>query len=95
MLHEICWLVESPPEGCPPSVMRTMSDASTARRSASAMANESPAQPTLRATRYECQNCHAHTFLVLRTIGEAKCSICESCDLKPVRTEPRGSCNSR
>jgi len=65
--------------------MRTMSDASTARRSASAMANESPARPALRATRYECQHCHAHTFLVLRTVGEAKCSVCESYDLEPVQ----------
>jgi hypothetical protein len=61
-----------------------MSDASTARHSAAAMANESPARPALHATRYECQHCHTHTFLVLRTIGEAKCSVCESCDLAPV-----------
>ena len=33
------------------------------------------------ATRYECQHCHTHTFLVLRTIGDAKCSVCESYDL--------------
>jgi hypothetical protein len=58
-----------------------MSDASTARRSAAAMANESPTRPALRATRYECQHCHTHTFLVLRTIGDAKCSVCESYDL--------------
>jgi hypothetical protein len=66
--------------------MRTMRDASTARRSAAAIANESPARPTLRATRYECQHCHTHTFLVLRTIGEAKCSVCESHDLAPVES---------
>ena len=65
--------------------MRTMSDASTARRSAAAMANESPARPTLRATRYECQHCRTSTFLVLRTIGDAKCSVCESFDLVAVQ----------
>jgi hypothetical protein len=62
-----------------------MSDASTARRSAAAMANESAARPALRAMRYECQRCHAHTFLVLCAIGDAKCSVCESFDLEPVR----------
>jgi hypothetical protein len=46
--------------------------------------NESAARPALRATRYQCQNCHAHTFLVLRTIDDAKCSVCESHDLAPV-----------
>jgi hypothetical protein len=64
--------------------MRTMSDASTARRSAAAMANQSPARPQFRARRCECQHCHADTFLVLRTIAEAKCSVCESYDLVPV-----------
>lgn len=66
-----------------------MSDAWTARRSAAATANESPARPALRARRYECQRCHTHTFLVLRTIGEAKCSVCESLDLAPVEDTPR------
>ena len=61
-----------------------MSENSTARRSAAAIANES-ARPTLRATRYECQQCHTHTFLVLRTVGDAKCSVCESRDLAPVQ----------
>jgi hypothetical protein len=61
-----------------------MSSAATNRRSAAAMAEQSPARPTLHATRYECQRCHAHTFLVLRTIGEAKCSVCASYDLAPV-----------
>jgi hypothetical protein len=64
--------------------MRTMTDASTARRSAAALANQSPARPTLRATRYECQHCHTHTILVLRTIGEAQCSVCDSFDLAAV-----------
>lgn len=64
--------------------MRTMSDISTDRRSAAAIANESSARPKLRATRYECQHCGTHTFLVLRTIGDAKCSVCESRDLAPV-----------
>jgi hypothetical protein len=38
----------------------------------------------LRATRCECQDCHAHTFLVLRTIGSAKCKVCDSRHLAPV-----------
>jgi hypothetical protein len=61
-----------------------MSDASTARRSAAALANQSRGRPTPRATRYECKHCHTNTFLVLRTIGEAKCSVCDSFDLMPV-----------
>ena len=64
--------------------MPTMSNPSTTRRSAAAMANRSPGPPALRATRYACQHCHTHTFLVLRTIGDAKCSVCESHDLVPV-----------
>lgn len=63
--------------------MRTMSDPSTVQRSAGA-GKQSPAYPPLRARRCECQHCHAHTFLVLRTIGEAKCPVCESYDLAPV-----------
>jgi hypothetical protein len=43
-----------------------------------------PAYPPLRAKRCECQRCHAHTFLVLRTIGEAKCPVCDSYDLAPI-----------
>ncbi len=60
-----------------------MSNLSTVPRSAGAD-SPSPAHPALRATRCECQRCHAHTFLVLRIIGEAKCSVCESYDLAPV-----------
>jgi hypothetical protein len=62
-----------------------MSNPSTVHRSAEAD-KQSPADPALRATRCECQHCHAHTFLVLRTIGEAKCSVCESYDLVPVES---------
>jgi hypothetical protein len=68
--------------------MRTMGDAATNRRSGAALANQSPARPTPRATRYECQHCHTNTFLVLRTIGEAKCSVCDSFDLMPVDEQP-------
>jgi hypothetical protein len=64
--------------------MRTMSNVSTTRRSEAARANKSPGRPTLRATRYACQHCHTQTFLVLRTIGNAKCSVCGSYDLAPV-----------
>jgi hypothetical protein len=61
-----------------------MTNASTTRRSAAALANQSPGCPTPRATRYECQHCHTNTFLVLRTIGDAKCSVCDSFDLMRV-----------
>jgi hypothetical protein len=64
------------------SVTRTMNDLSTAQSTAPRAVP--PVRPTLRATRYECQHCHAHTFLVLRTIGSAKCKVCESYDLVPV-----------
>jgi hypothetical protein len=63
--------------------MRTMSNPSIAERSSRA-GEQSPAYPPLRARRYACQHCHTHTFLVLRTIGDAKCSVCESHDLAPV-----------
>ena len=43
-----------------------------------------PRRSPLRAMRCECQDCHAHTFLVLRTIGSAKCKVCESYNLAPV-----------
>jgi hypothetical protein len=65
-----------------------MSTASTNRRSAAALANQSPTRPTPRATRYECQHCHTQTGLVLRTVGEAKCSVCDSFDLMPVEEQP-------
>jgi hypothetical protein len=84
ILHEICQLIDSPPERRPPSVMSTMSDASTTRPSAAAIANTSPARPTPRAVRYACCHCHTHTVLVLRIIGEARCSVCDSYDLAPV-----------
>jgi hypothetical protein len=61
-----------------------MSNPSTVQRSP--VGKKSPAFPALRARRCECQHCHAHTFLVLRTIGEAKCSVCESYDLVPVES---------
>jgi len=60
-----------------------MSIPATAQRSP-ALADGSPARPALRATRYECQHCHAHTFLVLRSFGSAKCKVCESYNLAPV-----------
>jgi hypothetical protein len=60
-----------------------MTTVSTNPLAAATMANQ-PARLTLHATRYECRHCHAHTFLVLRTIGEAKCSVCESRDLARV-----------
>jgi hypothetical protein len=63
--------------------MRAMSTSPTVESSAQA-GEQPPAYPPLRARRCECQNCHAHTFLVLRTIGEAKCIVCESYDLVPV-----------
>jgi hypothetical protein len=63
--------------------MRTMSNPSTAERLAKA-GQHPPTSPPLRARRCECQHCHAHTFLVLRAIGEAKCPVCESYDLVPV-----------
>jgi hypothetical protein len=68
--------------------MRIMTNASTNRRSAAAVANQSPGRPTPRAMRYECQRCHTHTFLVLRTIGEAKCSVCDSSNLMAVEEQP-------
>jgi hypothetical protein len=64
--------------------MRTMSNSSTVQRSASPSGNDSPAPQNVRAMRCECQHCHTHTFLVLRTIGEAQCKVCESYDLVPV-----------
>jgi hypothetical protein len=60
-----------------------MSNPATHRRSAT-LADKTLPRPTLRAARYECQDCHAHTFLVLRAIGNAKCKVCESYDLAPV-----------
>jgi hypothetical protein len=63
--------------------MRTMSNLLSDQRSLSA-SEQSPAYPPLRARRFECQHCSTHTFLVLRTIGDAKCSVCESHDLAPV-----------
>jgi hypothetical protein len=68
--------------------MRTMTNVSTHRRSAAALANQSPGRLTPRAARYECRHCHTNTFLVLRTIGEAKCSVCDSFDLMPVKEQP-------
>ena len=85
ILHEICRPIDLPPEGRATSVMRVMTNASTNRRSAAALANQSPGRLTPRATRYECQHCHTNTFLVLRTISEAKCSVCDSFDLMPVQ----------
>jgi hypothetical protein len=60
-----------------------MSDLSIGQGSA-ASGKQSPAQSSLRAKRCECQRCHAHTFLVLCTIGEAKCPVCDSHHLAPV-----------
>jgi hypothetical protein len=64
--------------------MRTMTNSSTVHRSASSSGTQAPARLNVRALRCECQNCHTHTFLVLRTIGEAQCKVCESFDLVPV-----------
>jgi hypothetical protein len=63
--------------------MPAMSNSSTGERSSDAR-ERPPAEPPLRARRCECQRCHAHTFLVLRTLGEAKCSVCQSYDLVPL-----------
>jgi hypothetical protein len=65
-----------------------MTNASTNRRSAAALANQSSRRPTPRAARYECRHCHTNTFLVMRTIGEAKCSVCDSFDLMAVEEQP-------
>jgi hypothetical protein len=43
-----------------------------------------PIRPALRATRCECRHCHAHTFIVLRTIASAKCKVCGCYDLARV-----------
>jgi hypothetical protein len=64
--------------------MRTMSNSSTVPRSASPGAEASPPRLNVRAMRCECQHCHTHTFLVLRTIGEAQCIVCQSFDLAPI-----------
>lgn len=61
-----------------------MSNISTTTSAAAAPAGQDHARPTLRAMRCACQNCHTHTFLVLRTIGDAKCIVCNSHDLIPV-----------
>jgi hypothetical protein len=67
-----------------------MSNLSTVQRSASPSGKTSPARLHVRAMRCECQHCHTQTFLVLRTIGEAQCKVCESYDLAPVE-DVRGS----
>ena len=59
-----------------------MSHAGTPEGSGAVIAERS--RRALWVTRCECQHCHAHTFLVLRTIGSAKCKVCESYDLVPV-----------
>jgi hypothetical protein len=65
--------------------MPTMSNLSTPKSLTSPAAMRPAA---LSATRYECQHCHTHTFLVLRVIGSAKCCVCESYDLVPVDDQP-------
>jgi hypothetical protein len=64
--------------------MSPMSNPSTVQHSAPTSGEKSRVLRTLQATRYECQHCYTHTFLVLRKLGEAKCSVCESYDLAPV-----------
>jgi hypothetical protein len=64
--------------------MNSMSNSSTVQRLALPSGRRSPARLDVRAIRCECQHCYTPTFLVLRTLGEAKCSVCESYDLVPV-----------
>ena len=60
-----------------------MSNFSTGQGTASRAATPLVRSP-FRATRCECQNCHAHTFLVPRVIGITKCKVCGSYDLAAV-----------